>query len=327
VPAAAPKPAAPDAPAAPAPAPALSRRQQKANERTQAAVESATTALREENARIKAQLDSQKPPHIESPAAVAPPAPVVAQPAPVVPAPAAEPEWKRLAAMPDAPKLADFETIEQYNFAVNLFVADKRAAEAAQRGQSEDAHAVMKGRIDRFEANLAEAMKAPDFKTSITPLVAQQLKPFDARKRDDKGNFIEKGTALNAVGEHVYDSPILGTMLRHFSTPAGEAELRRLTNLPDHLKGLPDNPMRARLHIAWIAREYGKIEGRLEAAAAPAPAPNVPAPKLITDAPAPARTLGHRPAEAADPRAAAIRSGDTRAYREIRRAERAAGGR
>lgn len=38
-------------------------------------------------------------------------------------------EWKRYQAMPDAPKLDQFETIEEYNFAVGLFVSDKRADE------------------------------------------------------------------------------------------------------------------------------------------------------------------------------------------------------
>jgi hypothetical protein len=93
-----------------------------------------------------------------------------------------------------------------------------------------------------------------------------------------------------------------------------------LARLPESLRGLPlQHQIRA--HIQHVLKEFGKLEGSLATPAAPA----TPAPKTLTDADEAPQTLGSRPAEATDPRAGAIKRGDTRAYREIRRQERAAG--
>jgi hypothetical protein len=76
----------------------LSRRQQEINERSQRAVESATLTLREENARLREQLAARQGPTTPEPA-----------PAPQTP------EWKKYRDMPDAPKLADFDSVALNN--------------------------------------------------------------------------------------------------------------------------------------------------------------------------------------------------------------------
>src|SRR5580704_3429098 len=97
----------------------LSGRQRAINDAAAKAAESATETLRAENARLKADLDAARRP----PAAAAPPAPAPAAAAP--PAKAAEPAWKRIAALPGAPQLKDFETMDQYNIAAAVFVNEQ----------------------------------------------------------------------------------------------------------------------------------------------------------------------------------------------------------
>jgi hypothetical protein len=293
--------AAAPTPVAPAPAPApvdpqLSKRQQEANERTRRAVEQATADLRRELDSVRAQLPK--------PAATTPPA---------APTPA-EPAWKKYHDHPDAPKFEDFNSLSEHAAAMSLFVLEQSNAERAQASQQQELTSAQQARAGKFMEQLNAAKVAdPEFTKKLTPEV-RALKPFNALQPG------EGAGPLNVVGEQVFDSPIAPKVLLHFSQHP--EDLRRLATVPEHLRSLPARAQ-AEQHIQWIVKEFGKLEGRLETPAAPAPAP----PKTLTEAPAPPTTLGTRPAEAADPMAAAIRSGDTSAYRRMRREQRAAGGR
>lgn len=314
VPAPAPTPDS-SATAAPEPERHLSRRQQQINARAEKAVDSATAALREENARLKAEVEAQKVPR-------GIPAPTVqpAQPAPIPAAPApAAPSWKqdleRYKAMPDAPKLAEFDTIEDFGIAQQLFVSEKRAEETRQRAEATATIDAQRVRIETFVGQLNEARTAdPEFVNKLSLDVKEHVKPFSALRVG------EVGGPMNIIGEQVYNSPIAPKVLLEFS--AHPETLQRLIAVPSHLAALPAGQARARLHIEWMVKEYGKLEGRLETLSAPAAAR--PQPKTLTAVPAQDETLGTRPSSAADPKSAAIRTGNTRAYREMRRQERLA---
>jgi hypothetical protein len=280
----------------------LSRRQQEINERSQRAVESATLTLREENARLREQLAARQGPTTPEPA-----------PAPQTP------EWKKYRDMPDAPKLADFDSVEDHAAAMSLFVAKSYAAEQQQaqqeRSTAEQLTAAQQQRVDTFVTQLHAARAAdPEFVNKLSPTVRDHVKPFAALRPG------EHSSPVNVIGELVYDSPIAPKVLLHLS--ANPDALKQLVTPPPHILALPP-AARVQAHTQWMVRAFGKLEGSLETPATPA-APATPAPRLLTEAPAPPQTLGNRPAPTADaPKQAAIKSGDTRAYRRIRREERA----
>lgn len=305
----------PSAPAAPVPETRqLSHRQQQINERAQKAVDSATAALREENARLKADLARATVPRGTPPAAPAP-APIAAQPPPT--AVQTEPDWKRYTHLDGAPKLADFDTIEEFNAAQFVFFRDQDTRESLHRAEAEATTAAQRVRIDKFLGQLTDARTAdPDFAAKLSDTVKHHVKPFAALRPG------EAAGPMNIIGEYVYDSPIAPKVLMELSQHPDVLE--RLVAVPAHLTAWPAGPARAKAHIEWMVKEYGKLEGRLETPPAPAAAPQPP-PKTLTDVPATVTQLGSRAGEAADPKAAAVRKGDTRAYREIRRQERAAG--
>lgn len=289
------QPGAPAAPAAPAQPPKpkpIRVTQEYINERIRSAVDS---ALQAERARSQ------------------PPAAPAAPPAP------AEPEWKRYAAMPDAPKLDDFDSLADHSAAMALFIADKRHADRTQAEQArthdEQMTAAQRARVDGFVGKLNEARAAdPEFVNKLTPEV-RALKPFDALLPG------ESGGPLNVVAEQIFDSPVADKVLLHLSQHP--QDLQRLATVPAHIERMP-RAVRAQQHIQWIVREFGKLEGSLATPPAPAPAPApTPQPKTLTDV-ADVQTLGTRPAEATDQKAHAIRTGNTKSYRAIRRAERAA---
>jgi hypothetical protein len=303
-----PAPATPASPTEPKPLSRKEREQQDANDRVRRAVEAATADLR-------AQLDQLK---------AAPPAPRSEAPAPAAPAAPATPEkkepaYKRYLAMPDAPKLADFDSVEEHSAAMAVFIDEQRTEERAtadrQRTESDSLTEAQRIRSDKFVKQLHDARATdPEFVNKLTPEVRNDVKPFAALKPG------EASGPINVIGEQVYDSPIAPKLLLHFSQHP--EDLKRLITVPADIQALPA-AARVRAHTQWMVREFGKLEGRLESPATPA-APSTPKPKTLTDAPPAAVDLGRRPAEAADPKAGAVKRGDTRAYREIRRQERLA---
>lgn len=278
-----------DPPAVPAqPAqPQLSKRQQGINDRAQRAVESATASLREENERLKAQLAA---PNRQPAAPATPPAP--AQPT--------EPEWKRLAAMPDYPKLADFESVEEHAAAVGLFIHDQREKAAQQRSESDQQDETHMRRITAFDTRV-NALVADD------PEIVSKIQPRAQ-------TLSRRGGPFHAIADLVLDSEHGPVLLRdHYDA------LEALGTLPESMRSLPLQ-QQIRAHLQHVMKEFGKLEGSL---AIPA-APTTPAPKTLTDADEAPQTLGSRAAEATDPMVGAIKRNDTGAYRRLRREQRAA---
>jgi hypothetical protein len=110
------------APAQPEPKP-ISKRQEATNDAIRRAAEAATAQLRDENARLQAELAKHRPAEPAAPA----------QPATDTPA------WKRYAAMPDAPKLEEFDSVPEFSAAMSLFIQDTRESERAEQVQHSQA--------------------------------------------------------------------------------------------------------------------------------------------------------------------------------------------
>lgn len=287
--------------AAPA-APKLSRKereQQDANERTRKAVESATADIRAELDRLKAAAPRSEP-----------------KPAEPAPKETAVQMAKRFAALPDAPKLDQFDSVEEHAAAMALFINEtygaERTAESQSRGEAEAMTAAQMARVDGFITQLTAAKTAdPTFTAALTEEV-KALKPFDALKPG------EPGGPRNVIAEQIYDSPIAPQVLRHLSEHPDD--LKQLEAMPPHIAALPPRA-REKAHIQHIVREYGKLEGRL-ATAATAPAPSTT--KTVSEAPT-VDTLGGHAAEApADPVMSAAVKGDFKQFRAAKRARLAA---
>lgn len=297
---------------APAPeAPKISNRQKAINDAVTRGAESATATLREENARLKAQLEGRQP------AAAQPTRP--AQPAPttmedVIRRPdVSKPligEAEFFAQFPDAPYGAHARYASNY---------DRRseAAETRQRGDAETVDAAQREQIEGFVKQLRDAEAAdPTFRDAISPLVGQKLKPFTALADG------EESGPINVIGEQVYASDVVPQMLKYFSTEAGEAELRRITTMPPRIAKQPP-ALRGPNHINWMIREYGKLEARVQGESHAVPAEAAPAPRTTTALEPPPPTIS-RARSSADPIKSALARDDFGAFQREKRAERLA---
>jgi hypothetical protein len=113
----------------------------------------------------------------------------------------------------------------------------------------------------------------------------------------------QRPTAANDLADEILGSEVALQVLEHLTAqPAIKAKLL----------ASPDR--------RTLLREFARLETQFSPAAANAAA----SPKTITDAPAPAVTLGSRAAHPGDPVESAVASGDVSAYRAARLRERAA---
>lgn len=254
----------------PEPARTLSKRQQEQNERVRLAVERATADLRAENERLKATAPKETP---------APPAP---KPAP----------YKAYLELPGAPKLADFESLEEHSAAMAVFIADQRLAEReAVRAAEADARAAGAEAVKTLETYQGQIAAAGGtaFLDQLTPEV-QQLRPVEALQARGETAI----GPLNVLTSEIIKSAIAPQLLQHFSDHP--EELRRFETLP---------------HPAAVYRELGKLERALE--------PPSPSSASYATPPKPPRILEPRPAAAADPVRAALDRNDFRAFRAAER--------
>lgn len=263
-----------DAPPAPVVAgvePPVSKRQQKINDDIRAAVAKATTERDAEIARLKAQL-----------------APAPRRPeAPAAPATPTEPAYKRYLALPDAPKLADFDTIEDYSAAMGLFIATKTADEREATRQATEARTAQGNAVAAF-----------------TDRGKQAHDDFEAVMATANATHHPWSPAL--VRAVLTDDAFGHELAYHLATH--EADAQRISALRD--------PVDAGAAI-------GELRASLKATAAPPAAPKA-APKLVTDNPAPPAVLGTRPTEPTDPEDAAVAAGDVGRFREVRLQKRVA---
>jgi hypothetical protein len=267
--------------------PQLSKRQQEANERTRLAVEHATADLRAENERLRAQAGT--------PPAQTPPAP-------------AEPEWKRFAAMPDAPKLADFESVEDHTAAMSYFIAttiQQETQTAAQRDQFEtQRQRFLTERSDKYTANLQAAADAdPEFLNKIPPAVAT-ARPLSGLAHGERATF------ANVAAEAAFRSEHPDVLLTYLH--AHQDEVVTIASLP------PSEWLPSLIHLD------GRLSGSPTPAAPAAPAPAASAlPSPISAAPPPPPTI-QRAGSSADPKQVALENGDYASMQQHWRAERAA---
>lgn len=294
---AAPAPARPEGASDPAPVtPRVSTRgEQYISDRIRDGVDRGTAELRAEIERIKQQVQAHPPAR-------------------------REPEKAYDGTDPSDPKPAAeaFETHDEYLDARDIWnerrIERKQAHAANGRRvmqEQQELTAAQQARVQKFADQIGAATTSdPEFARLLTPEV-RALKPFAALAPG------EHGGPENVVAEQVFDSPIAPQVLRHFSEHP--EVLARLIAMPAEIQAMPAR-VRAHHQIQWIVKEFGKVEAALSAPLAPTPAALLP---HITQAPPAARTLGSRPTAAVDPKTAAVTSGNTRAYREIRRRERA----
>lgn len=287
------------APVASQPPPKKSRAerdQDRINEAIQRGIDAATAPLKDTIARLE---QSRTAP---------PPAETKTEPA------AKTPDYKRIMTLPGAPKLADFDSIEEHNFAAAAFVEEVRASEraeaAARTGRQAELTQAQQRRVESFVQRLDETKKAdPEFSAKIAPEV-RALKPFGALQPG------EVGGPLNVVAEQVMDSPMAPAVLVHLSQPGA---LEQLVAMPPSVAAIRDPRAQANAHIRHIVAEFNRLEGRLAGSAGETHATDAPFPKTITDAPDPPASVGSRPAKQQDELEAAIARGDTQAYRRIKR--------
>jgi len=259
------------------------REQQDANERTRKAVEAATADLRAELERVKA---STAAPRSEA----TPPAT-----APTAPEPPKFPKLETWAAQPENRG----KSIDDYLDARDEFREQTRR-EAARIEQE------FKGRADAltklgqaFTNRMTEARAAdPDLASKVPPAMRDPVAstPLSAMTPDQ----LKTAKFSNLVAEAALRSERPAELLKHLH--ANQAETVRVAEIAQR-----EGPAAALGALRWIDQQL----------ASPA-TPMTPKPKTLTSAPAPAETLGTRPAEAVDPKAAAIKRGDTRAYRQFK---------
>jgi hypothetical protein len=313
----APEPADTDAPPATAapgtPPRQLSKRQQQLNDSIREAVERATAPLTAELAQLKA---------------VKPPAAAPAPPVAAAPPAKTTPEYKRIMALEGAPKLADFDSVEEHAFAAAEFIDSTRTKEretAARTSASRDAFVASEKAVDdAFFEQLEKAKTAdPEFTKNVAPEVLA-LTPLEWLPRDKDGRALdETGRPLTTGPQHVVaselrKSPVVRELMLHFSQQP--ADLARLVAGPPQLAAIPverRTPAQLFQHIRWIEHEMKRLEGRLAGAGAPADSTAAPAAPAvapvsrspITAAPPPPPTL-RAAGSTSDAKAAALARDD-----------------
>jgi hypothetical protein len=272
----------------------ISKRQEDINNRIREAVERATADTQRELAELRARVAAPPAARTDPPAAPATETKVA--------------EWKRLASMPDAPKLADFDSVEEHAAAMAFFVNktlhQERLDQEAGRQSEESRARYLNERGQEYGGRLAAAKEAdPDIVSKIAPAImaARPLSGLSDAERP-------KATFANLVAETGLFSEDPAGLYVYLS--ANEKEAARIASLPT-----PEAALRA----------LAQLDGRLTAARS-APAAPAKTTKTLTDAPAPDNTVGSRASDAAaDPVMAAAKKGDFKQFRAAKRARVAAG--
>lgn len=269
-------------PAAEPPAPAqVSKRQQQINDYER--------RIAEQNERI-ARLEARPATREPAAAAATPPETKAA-------------EWKRLASMPDAPKLADFDSVEEHTAAMALFIADtrhaERIAEADQKRTAAQSDDERRQAVQTFDGRVdAIAKTDPEIVSKIAP-VAQWLGETAAKF----------GGPAATLSKLVMASDVGPQLLRHFG--ANPEALKTLLTPPAALRGQPTEAVVLE-HMRQLLSAFDTLEKSFASTEPPPAAPAASAaavPSTITAAPPPAPTIS-RPGTVTDPQAAAFTRGD-----------------
>jgi hypothetical protein len=243
--------------------------------------------------------------------------------------PTAKERVARYLALPDAPKIDDFDTYPEYTAAQTLFLQDKLGAEqAAVRGREQaqvQRHQALVARDATFRERLTAAKTAdPEFVGALSE-EAKSLGGIDHARRSG----VAPGP-VHIIGELVYDSPQAVAFLRHIS--ANPDALRALVTPPESVLRVPPQ-WRAKAHIDHLVTEFRRLEGRLayeESLGARDSAPSETPPPLtsVSAAPPPPPTLG-KAGRSTDPIRSALARNDFAAFDQAemdkRRRQRAGG--
>lgn len=226
----------------------VSRRQQDANERTRAAVERATSDLRAELDRVKAQM----PAPVQANAAL-PPAQVEA------PQPVAVPPEK-FQAMEAWLKTHPEGSLEDFLDARDDWRDQRAEVVSRQRTAQQEHDTQLRTQAQSFAERLTKAKaEDPEFVTSLRPELAS-AKPLSGLKQGERATF------ANVVAEIAFHSEAPAALLKHLSLHPEDAET--ITTLPQH---------------QWLTA-VARLDGRL--VGAPAPSESHPSPSSAARAPA-----------------------------------------
>jgi hypothetical protein len=283
---------------------AVSKRQQAIND-YERRIAQQDQRLRELESRIA------RPAPDQAVASDAPPPPNGQQP----PAPeTAKQRAARYLALPDAPKVDDFDTYPEYTAAQTLFLQDQLQAEAADvasRRQAQQAqHDRLIARDQTFRERLTAAHAAdPAFVTGLSD-EAKSLGGIDYARRSG----VTPGPA-HIIGELLYDSPQAVPFLKYIS--ANPQALAQLIALPEAVARVAPQ-WRAKAHIDHLVTEFRRLEGRLayeaeRAAADTAPRDDEAPPSSVSSAPPPPPTLT-KAGRSSDPARSALERGDFAAF-------------
>lgn len=281
--------------------------QQETNDRIRVAVDLATADLQAENARLKAAAAPRR----------------VAPIAPVVPPEPKTPEWKRLADLPGAPKLADFESVEEHTAATAFFIAktlrDEERTAGERQQQDADRTRTQQEQDTRNRAHWTAAAAADPELSSKLPAEVMAATPIRFFAPDGHGGLVDPISGQPATFAHViadvaYESAHPSDLLKHIH--AHPEERAQIAHLPcDQWKPA-------------LLRLDGRLGGTAPPPTAlPVPAaivsPPAPGPSPITAAPPPPPTLS-KAGSTTDPKAAALARGDFATFDQLDVQERRA---
>lgn len=232
--------------------------------------------LREKNAALEARLSALER--------------RTADVSPAVSSPAA-PDLQQTLASPDVsrPMLSEEKFWEQFPAAtVGDFARYIARYELRADSQERSIHQTKQQRVQGFESAIQKKLtENPAFWSGIDPRIVA-LTPIDA---------LPSGVtpvAGNVIAQEIIQSPLAIPLMEHLSAHK---------DVLDSLAALPN--------AVAIAKAIGRLEASLEQTSVPA---STVVPKTTTSAPTPATTLGRKPASASNEVAAALKSGDVRAY-------------
>jgi hypothetical protein len=240
-----------------------------------------------------------------------------------------EPAYKRYLAMPDAPKVEEFESVLEFNAAVSHFIAGKMHAEELEAGRAgaagvERTRQELK-RVETFQGRIKAYKDAdPTFSPAVLSPDVRQLHGFSKlaeinEKREAAGQPALPATVDHAIAENMYDSEYPGQIARYLS---------------DHPEELAT--LRACANPRALDRAFVRLEGKVSAspAADKQPAATTTTQTTAADAEAvvdrsvtkhspPAPTFG-KAGSAADPFKQAVEKGDVGMFLQLDREQMAA---
>jgi hypothetical protein len=198
---------------------------------------------------------------------------------------------------PNAPKVDQYATYEEWVEDFGVFVADQRHTEREQAQQAQTQRQRRLDEVDRIATTARDRFVAaraadPEFDKKFNPKLLDITPAF----------LVPPGQQVmpwNALIQEVIQSEMQIDLVKHFSTPDGEKEWADLCRLKSPQEML---------------RRFGRIEARFEKRAESAEATVVPA-KTVTSAPAPPTYLGKHPADTADQSKSAVAGGDFVAFK------------